>query len=98
MRSWATMENRWRVHKFGGSSVADASCMRRVADILKREPAGRLGIVLSACRGVTDDLLNLVGLAERQEPFSPQLDRIRERHHQIAAELCSANEAKAYGE
>ncbi len=72
--------------------------MRRVADILKHEPAGRLGVVLSACRGVTDDLLNLVSLAERQEPFSPQLDRIRARHHQIASELCSSDEAKAYGE
>jgi aspartokinase len=24
----------WIVHKFGGSSVADADCFRRVADIL----------------------------------------------------------------
>jgi len=24
--------DRWRVHKFGGSSVADAACMQRVAD------------------------------------------------------------------
>ncbi len=24
----------WTVHKFGGTSVADASCIRRVADII----------------------------------------------------------------
>ena len=35
----------WVVHKFGGSSVADAECFRRVADILvaqaANEPANR---------------------------------------------------------
>src|SRR5436309_8081333 len=92
------MSSGWRVHKFGGSSVADASCMRRVADILKQDPPGRLAVVLSACRGVTDDLLNIVSAAERQEPFSPQLERIRLRHHQIALELCSKREAAVYGE
>ena len=39
---------RWRIHKFGGSSVADAACMRRVADILEADPCPRLGVVLSA--------------------------------------------------
>jgi aspartokinase/homoserine dehydrogenase 1 len=28
----------WRVHKFGGSSVADAACMERVARILETDP------------------------------------------------------------
>src|SRR3981189_2291725 len=56
----------WVVHKFGGSSVADADCFRRVATILDSLPAQRLGIVLSACHGVTDALLRLVSLAERQ--------------------------------
>ena len=48
---------RWRVHKFGGSSVADARCMQRVASILEDDPRKRLSVVLSACRGVTDALL-----------------------------------------
>ena len=38
----------WVVHKFGGSSVADADCFRRVAAILDSIPAPRLGVVLSA--------------------------------------------------
>ena len=58
---------RWRVHKFGGSSVADAVCMERVARILEQDPHPRLGVVLSACRGVTDALLKLVAPAERQD-------------------------------
>ena len=31
------MMDKWRVHKFGGSSVADAACMQRVADILEQD-------------------------------------------------------------
>src|ERR1700754_4187942 len=57
----------WVVHKFGGSSVADADCFRRVANTLEPLPAGRLGIVLSPCRGVTDGLLGLVARAEAQD-------------------------------
>ena len=57
----------WRVHKFGGSSVADAACMERVARILEDDPRRRVAAVLSACRGVTDALLELVTAAERQE-------------------------------
>ena len=63
----------WVVHKFGGSSVADSACFHRVADILESQPVGRLGVVLSACKGVTDDLLALVAKAERQDPGSQTL-------------------------
>ena len=53
--------DKWIVHKFGGSSVADAACFRRVADIVEASSNPREAIVLSACRGVTDALLELVG-------------------------------------
>ena len=66
-QSSASGAARWRVHKFGGSSVADAACMRRVADILEADPCPRIGVVLSACKGVTDALLNLVAQAERRD-------------------------------
>ena len=36
----------WVVHKFGGSSVADADCFRKVAAILDSAPPARLGVVL----------------------------------------------------
>lgn len=75
----------WRVHKFGGSSVADASCMERVARILEQDPAAQVGAVLSACRGVTDVLLNLVAAAEKQDQTLPQqIDAVRARHVNIA--------------
>ena len=45
--------------KFGGTSVADAQCIRRVVDILeKHHKAGdELAVVVSAQRGVTDQLI-----------------------------------------
>ncbi|MFM7707704.1 MAG: aspartate kinase, partial [Gammaproteobacteria bacterium] len=87
----------WVVHKFGGSSVADAACFRRVADILDAQPAGPLGVVLSACKGVTDALLALVAQAERQdEGFRAGLDALRARHASIAGELLSPASAAAW--
>ncbi len=78
----------WRVHKFGGSSVADAVCMERVARILEKDPHPRLGVVLSACRGVTDALLDLIALAERQDAaVGARLEAIRARHVVIADTL-----------
>ncbi len=87
----------WVVHKFGGSSVADADCFRRVATILESMPQPRLGVVLSACRGVTDVLLNLVTLAEAQdEAYRGELDRLRARHAQIAESVLKPDAAKLY--
>jgi len=88
----------WVVHKFGGSSVADAACFRRVADILEAPPAGgRLGVVLSACKGVTDGLLGLVAQAERQDlAYLQGLDALRARHAAIAEALLPAGAAQAY--
>ena len=80
----------WKVHKFGGSSVADAACMERVAKILESDPAARKAVVLSACRGVTDALLSLVALAERQDPsLDDRIEELRQRHVGIARELLS---------
>ncbi|MEO7774200.1 MAG: bifunctional aspartate kinase/homoserine dehydrogenase I [Steroidobacteraceae bacterium] len=78
----------WVVHKFGGSSVADADCFKRVAEIIEGQPGNRIAAVLSACRGVTDALLNLVALAEHQdESYVAQLRLIRDRHLTIATSL-----------
>jgi len=78
----------WKVHKFGGSSVADAACMERVAKIIEADPASRKAVVLSACRGVTDALLSLVSLAERQDPaLDDRIEELRQRHVGIAREL-----------
>src|SRR6266850_8366095 len=87
----------WIVHKFGGSSVADADCFRRVADILEKFQPGRLGVVLSACRGVTDTLLGLVAQAEAQDgDYATRLAELRARHVAIADALLKPATAAAY--
>jgi len=87
----------WVVHKFGGSSVADADCFRRVADILEAQPSARLGVVLSACKGVTDSLLGLVAQAEKQDVgYLAGLDGLRTRHAAIAEALLPAESARLY--
>ena len=87
----------WVVHKFGGSSVADADCFRRVATILEAAAPGRLAVVLSACKGVTDALLRLVALAERQdESYHGEIGLLRARHADIANALLSPKAAEQY--
>ena len=89
----------WFVHKFGGSSVADAACMRRVASILEADRRPRLAVVLSACRGVTDALLELVQLAEQQSTeVGAGLERLRLRHVGLAEELLDGEPRQAYVE
>ena len=64
--------------------------MERVAKILEEDPHPRLGVVLSACRGVTDALLNLVAAAEAQEPdLEVRIEQVRQRHQLIADTLLS---------
>jgi bifunctional aspartokinase / homoserine dehydrogenase 1 len=87
----------WVVHKFGGSSVADAECFKRVANILETLPPGRLGVVLSACKGVTDSLLGLVSRAEAQDDaYRGELDALRERHSTIAEALLKPETRQLY--
>jgi aspartate kinase len=47
--------------KFGGTSVADAPCIARVVDILEQhhKQGDELAVVVSAQRGVTDQLIEI---------------------------------------
>ena len=85
------------MHKFGGSSVADADCFRRVAAILDAVAAPRVAVVLSACKGVTDALLRLVALAERQDDgYRTEIGALRARHAAIAEALLAPESARLY--
>jgi aspartokinase/homoserine dehydrogenase 1 len=66
--------------------------MERVAKILEQDPQPRLGVVLSACRGITDALLNLVSAAEHQgQDLQDRIEQIRNRHQVIADTLLSGD-------
>lgn len=71
----------WKIHKFGGSSLANADCFRRVAGLMLDEPCERVGVVVSAMAGMTDALLGLTTLAEQDDAeFESQLDAIGQRY------------------
>jgi aspartokinase/homoserine dehydrogenase 1 len=77
------MSTTWIVHKFGGTSLADAVRYQSVGRILlaSRREGARTAVVVSAMGGVTDALLEATGLAARQESgYRDRLHALRERH------------------
>src|ERR1017187_2968633 len=77
------------VMKFGGTSVGDASAIRRVASVVTVRLQQKPVVVVSAMAGVTDQLLTLAraaGAGERDTALD--ISRaLRERHYNIAGEL-----------
>lgn len=53
-----------QVHKFGGSSLADPNCYRRVAGLIEQESDPRALIVVSAAGKTTNRLLQVLELSE----------------------------------
>ncbi|HEY8521362.1 MAG TPA: bifunctional aspartate kinase/homoserine dehydrogenase I [Gammaproteobacteria bacterium] len=84
----------WTVHKFGGTSVADANCFRTVADIVLSQPGEQLAVVVSAMRGVTDQLLGLVDHAARREPYAEGIAALRRRYEDTCLELLGSARAE----
>jgi aspartokinase/homoserine dehydrogenase 1 len=83
-------KSQWKIHKFGGSSLADAECFERVAEIVGDLPPTRLGIVVSAMGGMTNSLLALVALAELNDSGSLKaLHAIGVRYADTAKQLVS---------
>ena len=84
------------VHKFGGSSLADASCFRRVAEIVAARPEERRIVVVSAMSGVTDSLVGITRLAASGDGTYPDvLETIRGRHFETIHELFGAEGHRA---
>ncbi|HUE81419.1 MAG TPA: bifunctional aspartate kinase/homoserine dehydrogenase I [Pyrinomonadaceae bacterium] len=79
------------LHKFGGTSVADAERYKGVAQIVvnqQRSPGTRTAIVVSAMSKVTDALIELVHLAARQdESYLERLEALEQKHNATAAQL-----------
>jgi aspartate kinase len=78
------------VQKFGGSSLADADRIRRVARRIARERAGgaELVVVVSAMGDTTDELLALAG-AVTDEPDERELDMLLATGEHQSATLVS---------
>ncbi|MBX3039985.1 MAG: lysine-sensitive aspartokinase 3 [Bdellovibrionaceae bacterium] len=83
------------VSKFGGTSMGDADCMRRSAEVAAQRNS-RL-VVVSATSGTTNDLILLGKTAQSgQWPESEALlQKIRSRHEGIGNDLGITSEQKA---
>ena len=76
------MSSKWIVHKFGGTSVADAERYRAAAEILLApQSRERVAVVVSAMSGVTNALIRSVELAAKQDQsYLSELQALKNRH------------------
>ncbi|MBT8188835.1 MAG: bifunctional aspartate kinase/homoserine dehydrogenase I, partial [Bacteroidia bacterium] len=82
-----------RVLKFGGTSVANAENLVRVADIItnKTEDRETVFVVVSAFSGVTDSLIEITNLAsDNNSGYIDKLDLLVRRIENTARSLLSA--------
>lgn len=83
-------------HKFGGSSLSDATRMAAVADLLLGRDEPAQVVVVSAMRGVTDVLIQLAESAARREP--EWRDVLKELHRRHADAIRQLLDGTARGE
>ena len=78
----------WIVHKFGGSSLADAAAIARVGELLLAREDQAQAVVVSAMQGTTDALIKLSHLAADRKPeWAETLIAMRTRHLDCAKAL-----------
>jgi bifunctional aspartokinase / homoserine dehydrogenase 1 len=78
------------IHKFGGTSVADAQRLKGVVDIVRAQrETGPIAVVASAGAGVTDQLVRIARDAAegRQAAWAEVVDALRARHLATLADL-----------
>jgi aspartokinase/homoserine dehydrogenase 1 len=86
-----------RVMKFGGTSVNDACCIEKVADIIKAATQDSdVVVVVSAMRGVTDELVEAATQSEQgsQQVVAAIFQALRGRHEAAANLLVHSAEQR----
>ena len=86
----------WTVHKFGGSSLADARGFERAAGIVLGDSSPRVAVVVSAMQGVTNALFALLDRAvSGDEKWQDDLDALQKQYSAVSEELISDPERSA---
>jgi aspartate kinase len=83
--------------KFGGTSVGDASCIRKVADIIRAASADSgLVVVVSAMSGVTNNLIEAAVQSEtgNREAVETIFTQLRRRHETVVDALIQSDEER----
>lgn len=86
------------VMKFGGSSVADATSMKKVCDIINSDTTEKKIVVVSACKGITN-LLSEIALLSAQgnnRLKKEKLDELQSFHLNICDEGISDESLKEF--
>ncbi len=87
------------VHKFGGTSLANADCFRQVAAIIAERPEAERLIVVSAMSGVTDELVRAVHVAgTRDFAYREIIEAVGIRYRNTITELVSPASAARLNE
>ncbi len=85
-----------RVMKFGGTSVADGSCISKVVEIIRSAAReSNVVVVVSAMSGVTNRLIEAATLSEAgdRKAVAAIFEELRKRHGEaVNALICSAQE------
>ncbi len=91
------MSEKWKVHKFGGTSVLNADRFRNVYKILTGPARSEFqAIVVSAMKGTTDDLIRCVEMAKEQnENYKSLIGKIEERHCKEISDLLDKDRAQS---
>lgn len=84
------------VMKFGGTSVEDAKAIKNLTEIVKKEIPRKPIVVVSACAGITNQLLKAATLAGQgnKEEALQHIAQIESRHKKIVKDLFDAETAK----
>lgn len=79
--------------KFGGTSVEDAAAIRRLIEIVKRELPKQIIVVVSACSGVTNELIRCAHAVKNGSESDAMdiLEVLHKRHLKISGELLKKN-------
>ncbi len=76
-----------KVLKFGGSSIADATRIQRVIDIINTYKNKETSVVVSAFGGVTDELIAIVKMALTNVDYAKRVQELEQRHLKILTTL-----------
>ena len=86
-----------RVMKFGGTSVADASCITKIAHIVRDSARqSHVVVVVSAMSGVTSKLVEVAAQSEagNRRQVTTILEELRERHDSVASALIRSTQKR----
>ncbi len=88
--------HQWKIHKFGGTSLANAAGFIRATNIIREDQGARKAVVVSAMAKVTDTLIRCTELAQRQDDgYLTVLAELEQRHIETLRSLLTKADQQA---